>query len=278
VRLEPSWPGTLPAGPFRAVEPLPPRTRQLLVEADPEGARWGFAVGEETRLTVAERGPQAGRLILDYRLGPEALGGTLQLFVDGAPVEERLINVTRGRMRVTGLAAGEHPVAVVGPPGLVFTGARGAGAGSAWSERAVWRLDRGGSLTVPVPLAVRRSARLNVVLYSDEPLGKLPELTAQVQIDGGARGPGIHLDGNTDLTRGITVPLVSIRGRWLDRQHGPVARARFAVTLGPDLGPGVHRVRISVPDGPARLHARFFRTGKHARASVDYSTTEWSVD
>jgi hypothetical protein len=278
VRLEPAGPRVLPAGPFRTVDPLPPRTRQLLVERDADGGRWGFATGEETTLFVDGRGRDAGRLVLDYRFGPEALGGTAQLFVDGAPVEERVINLTRGKMRVTGLAPGAHPVAVVGPPGLVLTGARGEGAGAAWAERAVWRLDRGSALTVPMRLGHRETARLNVVLYGDAPLADVPELSVLVEIDGGAHGPGVRLGGNTDLTQTLRVPMVAVKASWLDRQRGPLARARFAVTLGPDLGAGVHRVRVSVPDGPERLHARFFRTGSAADAPASFSVTEWAVD
>jgi hypothetical protein len=275
VRLEPAGAHREPAGPFRALEPLAPRTRHVLVEQDdeppPELARRGFAVGERVRLVA----PADGRVVLDTHVEPEGLGGTLRVLVDDQPVEERRVNVTRSSVRLR-LEPGEREVLVDGPPGFVLTAARGGGQG--FAERVVWRLARGGSLSVPVRLG-SDAATLNVVLYSDAPLGQVAELTARVEIDGGARGPGMRsADGHTEMSRIVKVPLEAARTRWLDRGHGAVARGRFAIRLADDLGPGAHRVKVTLLDGPERMHARFFVTGAARRPAVSSETVEWATD
>ena len=73
-------------------------------------------------------------------------------------------------------------------------------------------------------------------------------------------------------------PLEPIHSVWLDREHGASARARFAIHLGADLGPGVHRVRVSLADGPERMHARFFVTGRATQPQVSFAGTEWAED
>lgn len=303
VRLEPSGGGE-PHGPYRTVLPEPPRVRQRLVErvaSAPFGAaraealarraaalwsrhhRTGFETGQDVRLVVERDGPTAGRLALDYYLGSESLGGMLRVLVDGEVVKERRVAFPRGRVRLTGLPPGPRVVRVESAAGLVFTQARPAddAGNAAWVERAVWRLDRGeaGALTVPVRLAQDRGRTLNFVLYADEPQ-KLGSVRVRVVIDGRARGPGVHSTAAaTRLERVLERPLAPVTTRWLDREGGPRSAAVFGVRLGPDLGAGTHRIRVTLEDGPARAFVRFYETGvRRARPDEPRFGIEWADD
>lgn len=271
VRLEPAL-TTVPAGPFRSLEPAPPRNRQLMVERDDDArgdlARWAFAMGETARLVA----PLDGRVVLETHLGDEALGQTLRVVVDGKPVEERRVNVTRSRVRLH-LSPGAHEVAVEGPRGFVLTPAVAVDGAKAFAERAVWRLPRGGSLAVPVALAGAKN--LNVVLYTDAPA----RLQARVEIDGGRRGNAMRpAAGRTVIVRLVEPQTMATESRWLDQRGGAGARARFAVRLADDVGGGRHQARVTLLSGPETVYARFFVTGAAPSAEKPGLTTEWAED
>jgi hypothetical protein len=292
VRLDPAGPSRPTGGPWKSVDPYGPRTRHVLVEREDQApSRWrrhhrvGFPVGEATRVTVPGDGPDAGRLALDYFLGPEALGGTLYVFVDGQRVNERRLTVTRGRVRLTGLTPGAREVRLDGPPGVAFTAARldgsslAAGEAGVFAERVVWRTGQGGTLTVPVSLAEGEGRTLNVVFYTDESASDAGTLKAHALIDSGAKGPALRsTGGRTRMLREVTLVPAPTTTRWLDRQSGPRASAHFAVTLGPDLGPGVHNVQVTLDQSPARVHARFFVTGYAGESVVTHVGTEFDAD
>lgn len=286
VRLEPV--GTSPGGgPHVAVEPYAPRTRQLLAERMDERPddwaifhRTGWTIGKKASVKIASTGDMAGRLALDYHVGPEALGGMLRVSVDGALRHERKLSMTRGRVRLDGLTPGAREVVIEGAPGSVFTAAPLAGGDAhVWAERAVWRIHEGGALTVPVSLGERQGKTLHVVLYADEHPTEVGPLSATVTIDEGARGAHVQATtGRTRMTRKVQLVPVPTTSRWLDRRDGARARAHFAVRLGADLGPGTHRVKVTLDEGPSRMHARFYVTGTPRTPTVQKLGAEWDED
>lgn len=286
VRLEPVG-SSSPAGPYQALLPSPPRLRQVLIEREERPRHWrrfhraGFHTGETVRLRVPGAGPLAGRLVLDFLLGPEALGGELLVHVDGHPALVRRIALTRGQVRLRGLESGDHVIRVIGPPGLVLTTtppAEASAAISTWAERLTWRLSHGAKRGLVVPVAMGSQARtLHVVLYGDRSRAGAWHLNAL--IDRGQAGPAVRqTPSRTRLSRRLSAEPEPTRTLWLDQTGGASALAVFPIRLGPDLGPGVHRVRITLQDGPARASARFFISGTAAEVIPAGGHVEWEVD
>jgi hypothetical protein len=280
VRLEPTGPGEEP-GPYRSIDPLAPRVEQRLVEEVEAARRFrpfhraGFATNQAVRLDVPA-GAVAGRLVVDYLVTPDALGGALTVLVDGDAVLERRVESPRGRIRLKTLAPGGHDIRVDGAPGLVLAQAAPVRFARTWAERSVWRFERGAALTVPIDLGPLEGKTLHAVVYTDDP--RTP-VTLRVEIDGGARAPAVHATGartrTARLLEGATRPAVT---RWLDQAGDADGRAVFPIRLGADLGAGRHLVRVTLAEGPPRAHVRFFVTGVPRDLRRPEVTVEWDRD
>ncbi|MFH0899660.1 MAG: hypothetical protein V2A73_03400 [Pseudomonadota bacterium] len=313
VRLEPIGYGSSAGGPYRPVEPVRPRTSQLLIErATDQNGRWHpfhrsvFAIGSEVEVDVSAE----GRLTLDYLVGPEALGGTLRVTFDGKQVATRRLLFPRGRIRLGRLAPGRHRARVDGAPGLVLTPAPPAeharpathaapatpdapdmhasdepgmtAIPTVFVERKVWRLVKGdaGSLAVPVRLTEEQETKsLTIVVYTDQDPGGAGVLELHAVIDGGKRPFMVaRASGATPLTK--TWRRLPIRAvtRWLDRRGGARGVAIFRLNLGPDLGLGIHRAHITLKQGPRVTHSRFFVSGAPSYRVVPRFGVEWEDD
>ncbi|MHA7633298.1 hypothetical protein [Corallococcus sp. M7] len=192
-----------------------------------------------------------------------ALGNEVEVLLDGEPLHRFTVRSTRARELLPPLPPGEHEVLLRSTaPGLTALLNRPPAAGSGLRSRTVYPVGQGG-LRVPVRKTGPGAVTLNVVVYTPVAEGAT-EPQMSVTVDG----------GNPVRRASVLVPHVTRAERTVVLQASerepamPVGRpgvkwyARTVpVTLGEDIAPGVHTVRIqSLGSGP--MWARFFMFGQ----------------
>lgn len=280
VRLEPIQPTPRPPAALRTVQPAPPFLRHLLVEPTQTKGQWRsfhrteFHVGEEVSLYVPARGARTGRLELDYFVGAEALGGWLEVREDGVLLYKRRILVPRGRLRLKHRVPGDHHVRIEGPKGILVSKNPRTERNSPRSAlRAVFRLQKDMSMSVPITLAEGESKWLVIVMYVDAaPLTKV-RLRAVVGADDVGVVPASRRAFQQWTVDRVFMPT---RARWLDQAGEAKGRATFAIPLHAELGPGTHPVTLTLLNGPRRVYARFLESGTASDAVS--STFQAEVD
>jgi hypothetical protein len=284
VRLEPEGLDTVASSPSGAPVVLKPRgspdTLEVLepVQGVTDAARSLSTLltpGRPVRAHFDARSPSRPELRLSLE-GAEGLGSEVEVVLDGEPIHRWTLRATRARELLPPLPPGEHEVVLrTSAAGLTATLNRPPVAGSGLSSRTVYRMG-GEGLTVPVRKPGAGAVTVNIIVYTQQ-----PESGAQQRL-------AVTLDNGQPLRRsGVLLPRVTRASRVLplppsDRAPATPAgrpQARWyahtvAVTLGEDLAPGMHLVRV-VPQGlgDAPMWTRFFMFG---HPSSNAPTQEWN--
>ncbi|PRP94458.1 hypothetical protein ENSA5_40770 [Enhygromyxa salina] len=285
-------------GPWVTLEPRGVhRRRSILEELDDEAARrladrWDPSLFTELRpnrtLTInfAATGPSAPQL--HWQVAPRTLGNSVKLSIDNQEYEHLVaetrgrwrLPVTEGRRRVEfEFEAKNHeyemwinrPVMVASPP--------------VSRRRVVHELTN----TLVFPLIKRNEAALtvNVVVYV---LRRRERVELALSIDGGhpKRRTGVPIEHLSKVDRTYTIdadgaydeqdrpvdPRVPIRFVDLEGNNTlPLEAVTVQVTLGEDIVPGAHEVRLELLDG-GRVWARAFHRGVADRSKSATSFTE----
>ncbi|WP_164009923.1 hypothetical protein [Pyxidicoccus trucidator] len=284
VRLEPEGLETVsppPSGNTVVLKPLgSPDTQEVLepIQGAGDAARALSTLltpGRAVRTRFDARSPSRPELRLSLE-GAEGLGSEVEVILNGEPVHRWTLRSTRTRELLPPLPPGEHEVMLrTTAEGLTATLNRPPVEGSGLGARTVYRMD-GEGLRVPVRKPGVGAVTVNIIVYTQQ-----PESSAQQQLS-------VVLDNGQPLRRsGVLLPRVTRATRVLPLPRSTKAPATPAgrpqarwyartvsVTLGEDLAPGLHQVRV-VPQGlgDSPLWARFFMFGHAESNSV---TQEWN--
>jgi len=284
VRLEPEGLEKVsppPSGNTVVLKPLgSPDTQEVLepIQGASDAARALSTLltpGRAVRTRFDARSPSRPELRLSLE-GAEGLGREVEVILDGQPVHRWTLRSTRTRELLPPLPPGEHEVMLrTTAEGLTATLNRPLAEGSGLGARTVYRMG-GEGLRVPVRKPGVGAVTVNIIVYTQQ-----PERSAQQALS-------VVLDNGQPLRRsGVLLPRVTRATRVLPLPRSTKAPATpaghpqshwyahtVAVTLGEDLTPGLHQVRV-VPQGlgDSPLWARFFMFG---HAESDWATQEWN--
>jgi hypothetical protein len=283
VRLEPEGLETVsaPSGTTVVLKPLgSPDTQEVLepVQGAADATRALSTLltpGRAVRTHFDARSPSRPELRLSLE-GAEGLGSEVEVVLDGEPVHRWTLRSTRARELLPPLPPGEHEVMLrTTVEGLTATLNRPPVAGSGLGARTVYRMS-GEGLRVPVRKPGAGAVTVNIVVYTQQPESG-PQQRLSVTLDNGQprRRSGVLLPRVTRAERVLPLPASSRapatpagrpQARWYART--------VSVTLGEDLAPGLHHVRV-VPQGQggAPLWTRFFMFGHE---SSEQPTQEWN--
>jgi hypothetical protein len=203
-----------------------------------------------------------------------ALGNEVEVLLDGEPLHRFTVRSTRSRELLPPLPPGEHEVMLRSEArGLTALLNRPPVAGSGLRSRTVYPLGQGG-LRVPVRKTGPGAVTLNVVVYTPVPEGgKQPQLS--ISVDGGnpTRRANVLVPSVTRAQRTAVLPPSERAPATPSGRPGVKWYARTVpVTLGEDIAPGLHTVRIQAL-GTQPLWARFFVFGQ---AKEDTSPRVWN--
>lgn len=288
VRLEPvglEQVAAVPSGDTVVLKPLgSPVTQELLepVQGVTDAARSLSTLlvpGQPVRARFDARSPSRPELRLSLE-GTEGLGTGVELILDGEPFHKWTVRATRARELLPPLPPGEHEVLLrTDAAGLTATLNRPPVAGSGLGSRTVYRMD-GDGLVVPVRKPGPGAVTVNIVLYTLEP-GSASQVAVTIDNGQPLRRSGLLLPRITRATRVAPLP-PSTRApatpagrpqvRWYART--------VSVTLGEDLVPGLHRVRV-VPQGlgDESVWARFFMFGQPASTPAqEWNRHGWELE
>ncbi|QSQ23836.1 hypothetical protein JY651_02295 [Pyxidicoccus parkwayensis] len=283
VRLEPEGLETVsaPSGTTVVLAPLGgPDTQEVLepVQGMADATRALSTLlmpGRAVRTRFDARSPSRPELRLSLE-DATGLGSEVEVVLDGEPVHRWTLRSTRARELLPPLPPGEHEVMLrTSAEGLTATLNRPPVAGSGLGARTVYRMG-GEGLSVPVRKPGAGAVTVNIVVYTQQPESG-PQQRLSVTLDNGQplRRSGVLLPRITRASRVLPLP-ASTRApatpvgrpqvRWYSRT--------VSVTLGEDLAPGLHHVRV-VPQGMGNspLWARFFMFG---HADSEQSAQEWN--
>ncbi|RYZ41143.1 MAG: hypothetical protein EOO71_13150 [Myxococcaceae bacterium] len=191
-----------------------------------------------------------------------ALGNEVEVLLDGEPLHRFTVRSTRSRELLPPLPPGEHEVLLrSSAPGLTAMLNRPPVAGSGLRSRTVYPVGASG-LRVPVRKTGPGAVTLNVVVYTPvAEASTTPRLT--VTVDGGnpVRRASVLVPHVTRAERTVVLPASERDPAMPAGRPGVKWYARTVpVTLGEDIAPGVHTVRIQAV-GNEPLWARFFVFG-----------------
>ena len=238
--------------------------------------------GQPVRAHFDARSPSRPELRLSLE-GAEGLGSEVEVVLDGETVHRWTLRSTRTRELLPPLPPGEHEVLLrTSAAGLTATLNRPPAAGSGLGSRTVYRMG-GEGLSVPVRKPGAGAITVNIVVYTQQPEGSAQQQLA-VTLDNGQplRRSGVLLPRVTRASRVLPLPASSRApatpaGRPQTRWYAHTV----AVTLGEDLAPGLHHVRV-VPRGMGEgpLWARFFMFGHDSKASPtqEWNRTGWELE
>ncbi|WP_158626307.1 hypothetical protein [Corallococcus sp. AB049A] len=192
-----------------------------------------------------------------------ALGNEVEVLLDGEPLHRFTVRSTRARELLPPLPPGEHEVLLrSSAPGLTALLNRPPAAGSGLRSRTVYPVGQGG-LRVPVRKTGPGAVTLNVVVYTPVAEGATePQLS--VTVDGGnpVRRASVLVPHVTRAERTVVLPPSERDPAMPVGRPGVKWYARTVpVTLGEDIAPGVHTVRIQAL-GTGPMWARFFMFGQ----------------
>lgn len=284
VRLEPEGlevVASSPSGEPVVLKPLGhPDTQEVLepVQGATDAARALSTLltpGRPVRAHFDARAPSRPELRLSLE-GAEGLGSEVEMVLDGEPIHRWTLRATRARELLPPLPPGEHEVLLrTAAHGLTATLNRPPVAGSGLGSRTVYRMG-GEGLTVPVRKPGVGAVTVNIIIYTPQPESG-PQQRLSVTLDNGqpARRSGVLLARVTRASRVLPLP-VSTRAPAIPagRPQAKWYARTVSVTLGDDLAPGVHQVRVvpqGLSDGP--VWARFFMFGHGAG---DAPAQEWN--
>lgn len=290
VRLEPEGLETVtpPSGTTVVLTPLGSPDTQEVLEPVQGGADATRALstlltpGRAVRTHFDARSPTRPELRLSLE-GTEGLGSEVEMVLDGAPVHRWTLRSTRARELLPPLPPGDHEVLLrTSVEGLTATLNRPPAAGGALGARTVFRMD-GEGLSVPVRKPGAGAVTVNIVVYTQQPESG-PQQRLSVTLDGGQpkRRSSVLLPRITRATRVVPLPASTRapatpagrpQARWYSRT--------VSVTLGEDLAPGLHTVRV-VPQGlgDSPLWARFFMFGhaEDAQPTQEWNRSGWELE
>jgi len=207
------------------------------------------------KLGIGYAGQRGGRLKVVYRAQPSKLGGTAELWIDGANMVEQPIAALSGTLRAS-LGAGLHDVELKGiGDGLAFADAAPWEGGPIMRRRDVFELPARSPLTFT--FRQRQGESLTLVLFAITESSARP-FKVRWTIDGGepARQKGAFF-------RTITTARGEIEGRtgeagkgllWEAKRTAKEARtnpdgfSRAKIRIGDDLQPGIRTVKIESVD------------------------------
>ncbi|MFP2932521.1 hypothetical protein ACLESO_46710 [Pyxidicoccus sp. 3LG] len=284
VRLEPEGLETVPTAPSGETVVLKPSgspdTLEVLepVQGIADAARplsTLLTPGQPVRARFDARSPTRPELRLSLE-GTEGLGSEVEVLLNGEPIHRWTLRATRARELLPPLPPGEHELLLrTDAAGLMATLNRPPVAGSGLRSRTVYRLGSEG-LSVPVRKPGTGAVTVNIIIYAREP-GSSAQQQVSVTLDHGQpnRRSGVLLPRITRASRVLPLPPSSRapatpagrpQARWYART--------VSVTLGEDLTPGLHHVRV-VPQGlgDSPVWARFFMFGHE---DDDASMREWN--
>jgi hypothetical protein len=291
VRLEPEGLETVPPPPSGStvvLKPLgSPDTQEVLepIQAGGDAARALSTLltpGQPVRTRFDARSPSRPELRLSLE-GTEGLGSEVEVVLNGEPVHRWTLRSTRARELLPPLPPGEHEVLLrTTAAGLTATLNRPPVGGGALGARTVYRMD-GEGLSVPVRKPGTGAVTVNIVVYTQQPESSAQQRLSVV-LDHGqpVRRSGVLLPRVTRATRVLPLPRSTKapatpagkpQARWYART--------VSVTLGEDLAPGLHHVRV-VPQGlgDTPVWTRFFMFG-HAeseRATQEWNRSGWELE
>ncbi|RKH60203.1 hypothetical protein [Corallococcus llansteffanensis] len=272
VRLEPVGPeaDTLrPSGDAVVVRPYgtPPVVEVLeAAEADSTDVVRALSTflepGRAVRAQFDARTPTRPEVRLSLR-DAAALGNEVEVLLDGEPLHRFTVRSTRSRELLPPLPPGEHEVLLrSSAPGLTAMLNRPPAAGSGLRSRTVYPVGSSG-LRVPVRKTGPGTVTLNVVVYTPVAEGST-EPRLSVTIDGGnpVRRASVLVPHVTRAERTVVLPASEREPAMPAGRPGVRWYARTVpVTLGEDIAPGLHTVRIQAV-GTQPLWARFFVFGQ----------------
>ncbi|WP_223636864.1 hypothetical protein [Corallococcus sp. EGB] len=272
VRLEPVTPEEEtppPSGDAVVVRPYgAPAVVEVLESAQPDTVDLVKALstmlepGRAVRARFDSRTPTRPEVRLSLK-DAAALGNEVEVLLDGAPLHRFTVRSTRTRELLPPLPPGEHEVLLrSSAPGLTALLNRPPAAGNGLRSRTVYPVSQGG-LRVPVRKTGPGAVTLNVVVYTPEAGGTtVPQLA--VTVDGGnpVRRASVLVPHVTRAERTVALPASEREPATPVGRPGVKWYARAVpVTLGEDIAPGVHTVRIqALGSGP--MWARFFVFGQ----------------
>ncbi|RKH18023.1 hypothetical protein D7X74_10775 [Corallococcus sp. CA047B] len=290
VRLEPVGPedeAVAPSGDAVVVRPYgTPAVVEVL-----ESAQADTADVVRTLSTILEPG-RAVRAQFDARTPtrPEvrlslkdatALGNEVEVLLDGEPLHRFTVRSTRSRELLPPLPPGEHEVLLrSSAPGLTAMLNRPPAAGSGLRSRTVYPVGSSG-LRVPVRKTGPGAVTLNVVVYTPvAEASTAPRLS--VTVDGGnpVRRASVLVPHVTRAERTVVLPASERDPAMPAGRPGVKWYARTVpVTLGEDIAPGVHTVRIQAL-GPEPMWARFFVFGQSLEntAPREWNRGGWQLE
>lgn len=270
-----------PSGNTVVLKPLgSPDTQEVLepIQGASDAARTLSTLltpGRAVRTRFDARSPSRPELRLSLE-GAEGLGREVEVILDGEPVHRWTLRSTRTRELLPPLPPGEHELMLrTTAEGLTATLNRPLAEGSGLGARTVYRMG-GEGLRVPVRKPGVGAVTVNIIVYTQQPESSAQQALSVV-LDNGQplRRSGVLLPRVTRATRVLPLP------RSTKAPATPAGRPQshwyahtVAVTLGEDLAPGLHQVRV-VPQGmdDSPLWARFFMFG---HAESDRATQEWN--
>ncbi|MEJ7602901.1 MAG: hypothetical protein WKG01_33745, partial [Kofleriaceae bacterium] len=213
--------------------------------------------GQSTRVDFSKSPAQPE---IQYWATEAMLGKTIEVAIDGDPVESHRVTSTRGRIKLPGLT-GVHAVAATAAAGarILIDRPPVASRGELYAMRTVYRLDR--PLRLRINKRSREPVNLDVMVYA-RGAGARPGTMFHATIDGGKpeRIAGVALQQWTLAER--AVPFEASQKEAIAGFAGVGDRVRlfprlFVVSLGDDLPVGTHTVEIRV-SGDREVWGRIF--------------------
>jgi hypothetical protein len=192
---------------------------------------------------------------------PEAmLGKTIDIAIDGDPVDSHRVTATRGRIKLPGLS-GVHAVSASGAAGsrLLIDRPPVTWRGELYAMRTVFRMDK--TLRLRVNKRSKEPVNLDIMVYA-RGAGPRPGVMFHATIDGGKpeRIAGVALQQWTLAERHLPLEASqkdAIAGFAGVGDRGKLYPRLFVVSLGDDLPNGTHTVDVRI-SGDREVWGRIF--------------------
>ena len=197
---------------------------------------------------------------IQYWATDAMLGKTIEVAIDGDPVESHRVTSNRGRIKLPG-KTGVHAVSATADAGtrMLIDRPPVAARGELYAMRTVYRLDR--SLRLRVNKRSREPINVDVMVYA-RGAGERPNTMFHATIDGGnpARIAGVALQQWTVAARHLPLPASpkeAIAGFAGVGDRSKLHPRLFVLSLGDDLPNGTHTIDIRV-SGDREIWGRIF--------------------
>ena len=249
-----------------AVDPEGRPDRQVAIERlDPVRARqsWdpGFFLrlepGQSARVDFSKSPAQPE---IQYWAPEAMLGKSIDIAIDGDPVDSHRVTATRGRIKLPRLS-GVHAISATGATGVRLLVDRPpvGGRSELYAMRTVYRMDK--TLRLRVNKRSKEPVNLDVMVYA-RGAGERPGTMFHATIDGGKpeRIAGVALQQWTLAERHLPLPASEkdpIAGFAGVGDRGKLYPRLFVVSLGDDLPNGTHTVDIRI-SGDREVWGRIF--------------------